>query len=640
MRKLLLLSGMGLMAYAASAQDRLSLYEEFTGENCGPCASANPGLWQLMNQHDNAFIIKYQVPIPTGGPIYQQNTGLWQNRKPYYNIGFAPEGRLDGIIPVELAGQQNAGRVDYLTSAIINNAASIAPVFDVEFVGYDRTLGSSTVDFDVKITALEAFNSNNASLRVAVIESLFFATPPGTNGEKEFYNVIREMYPSPSGQAINTSFANGQSQTFTFSADLPSYVDPNDAGIRFVAFVQDNTNKKVLQAAVSPTVAVDLQNSGISSPYTSGVECGEVGDLEITSKFKNIGALNVTSVDLYVRTVGADGTPSAWVSETWTGNLAAGESATHTYSATVPGMTGVYMIEDSIGNINGVAPLNTTSKTSGKVLTALSDVPGDHFPYSNNFETASSRTEMISMGINGGQPFNIYSGSGYGYQGSTYFLAHLCYQLAPGSSGVAVMPYMNLPEGKRKVTMQVAYKQYQNEKDRLDVVYSTDCGATWTSVWNKSGTDLAAGKAPTTSNYLASPSDYVKFEVDITNVPDGAYLGIKATSDYGNNIFVDNITVEEGEAIVSTEELVNETNFVVYPNPATDIIKVDIKSSYNGEAQIAVYDIMGRQVENLNVQLNGNLVQEINVADLASGVYTIQIITPEGNQQAKFTKVK
>ena len=44
-----------------------------------------------------------------------------------------------------------------------------------------------------------------------------------------------------------------------------------------------------------------------------------------------------------------------------------------------------------------------------------------------------------------------------------------------------------------------AYAQYQNEADKLKISVSTDCGATWTSVWEKSGTALATAPAQTTA---------------------------------------------------------------------------------------------------------------------------------------------
>lgn len=58
-----------VLGLSLSAQSpRVSLYEEFTGETCPPCAATNPGLNTLLLSATNAnriVAIKWQVPIPS-----------------------------------------------------------------------------------------------------------------------------------------------------------------------------------------------------------------------------------------------------------------------------------------------------------------------------------------------------------------------------------------------------------------------------------------------------------------------------------------------------------------------------------------------------------------------------------------------
>lgn len=288
MKKILLLAGFALLSTQIYAQERTVLYEEFTGENCPPCASANPGLMQLINNHDDVIIIKYQSPIPSGGPIYNQNTSDVQTRMSYYSVPFAPYGRIDGKVVMEPDGQpaQNRGHVGYTTSQMLNEAASVAPKVAVEIKNYARTLGSSTVSFDVEVTTLDELALPTVVLHVAALETLHFNTPPGTNGEKDFYNVVRKMYPGPQGQSVDNSVPVNSSQTFTYEVELPDYVDLNKdhENIKFVAFVQDNNNRAVLNAtqsgfpvniqdllketniAVYPNPAQDILNIKLESP--------------------------------------------------------------------------------------------------------------------------------------------------------------------------------------------------------------------------------------------------------------------------------------------------------------------------------------------------------------------------------------
>lgn len=270
------------MTLGLSAQERLVLYEEFTGENCGPCAANNPGLMQKVNNNDDVLIIKYQSPIPSGGPIYQQNTVDIQARMSYYSVPFAPYGRIDGEI---VGSGQHAGNVSLTTPQMLVDAANVPAPVDIEIVNYNRVIGSSTVNFDVKVTSTVAQSFSNAVVHVALLENLFFDTPPGTNGETEFYNVVRKMYPNASGQAMQSSFTANESQTFTITAELPSFVDPNSTDIRFVAFAQTNDDKKVLNAAVTRTVEKDLYSLDLSSPFLGSLLCGVESDVMPSSKF-------------------------------------------------------------------------------------------------------------------------------------------------------------------------------------------------------------------------------------------------------------------------------------------------------------------------------------------------------------------
>src|SRR3954462_14960312 len=86
-----------LSAMTVNAQTRLSLYEEFSGENCGPCAAYNPGLWSLISGNTSKImLIKYQSPIPSAGPIYNAYKTVTNARLSYYGVSSAPFGIQNG----------------------------------------------------------------------------------------------------------------------------------------------------------------------------------------------------------------------------------------------------------------------------------------------------------------------------------------------------------------------------------------------------------------------------------------------------------------------------------------------------------------------------------------------------------------
>lgn len=97
--------------------------------------------------------------------------------------------------------------------------------------------------------------------------------------------------------------------------------------------------------------------------------------------------------------------------------------------------------------------------------------------------------------------------------------------------------------------------------------------------------------------------------------------------------FVVRATFED--TLLSIDETKNVSNsFSVYPNPATNV--VNIKSSVNASIQtVSITDLNGRTVKTNTV--SGNEAQ-INISDLASGVYMMSINSDEGSVTKKIVK--
>jgi hypothetical protein len=85
-------------------------------------------------------------------------------------------------------------------------------------------------------------------------------------------------------------------------------------------------------------------------------------------------------------------------------------------------------------------------------------------------------------------------------------------------------------------------------------------------------------------------------------------------------------------AIDSVE--VSASNFETYPNPATSI--VNISSKNNGINSVIMTDVNGRTVKNVNVA--SVTEAQINISDLAAGVYIMKIFSNEGTATKKIIK--
>ncbi len=251
---------------------RLSLFEEFTGETCPPCAATNPGLDAKLSSPTNTPLvvaIKWQVPIPSTPSatwsLYKSNLTEISQRANYYPsqsnsggaitnyINSAPQGRFDGQHQWTFGATSD--HPAYVNDALIATAQSYTSAFSVVLV---KEMDQSNAAFNVTVNILATapFQSSGALVfRTVMVDRLIqFSVQPGTNGEKTFHDVAVKSFPSlQNGVSLQSSWNVGDSKTFTLNCPIPAYIlsgehDRSTANLDFVGFIQDNGNKKVAQA--------------------------------------------------------------------------------------------------------------------------------------------------------------------------------------------------------------------------------------------------------------------------------------------------------------------------------------------------------------------------------------------------------
>jgi hypothetical protein len=84
-----------------------------------------------------------------------------------------------------------------------------------------------------------------------------------------------------------------------------------------------------------------------------------------------------------------------------------------------------------------------------------------------------------------------------------------------------------------------------------------------------------------------------------------------------------------GEGATSIQENA-ETNISMYPNPATNMVNINLNGDYN-DATVVIYDTEGRAV--INQVFNGQT--EVNVSSLEAGIYFVKINTKTMNEVRK-----
>jgi PKD repeat protein len=87
---------------------------------------------------------------------------------------------------------------------------------------------------------------------------------------------------------------------------------------------------------------------------------------------------------------------------------------------------------------------------------------------------------------------------------------------------------------------------------------------------------------------------------------------------------------------IGTEE--NEISFVLYPNPAKDVLKLELQSNMS-ETTIRVFNVLGMEVRNISAgELMQGQIVELPVGDLSPGNYWLSIESNGGVRTERFLK--
>ena len=270
---------------------RVVLMEEATNASCPPCASNNPQLQAFFESNfGNVVSVRYHAWWPGYDPMYAVNTTENRNRIQYYGINGVPNYLLDGVnygVP-SAPGTMVAITGDRLQSPHLAD------------ITVQAVIDSDSVRVDVTLAGRGAVKQTSLALYTAVIERMVvYATPPGTNGETVFPDVMRKMLPAATGIAV-ASLTTGDTLRYSLSTPVSESWRWEDLAV--VSWLQSNTSKEVIQANINlPTHAIEYD--------------GPLGDLlelnEVYTKTHVIHNRNSVPIDLRV-VAEAVQVPSGW----------------------------------------------------------------------------------------------------------------------------------------------------------------------------------------------------------------------------------------------------------------------------------------------------------------------------------------
>ena len=646
MKKTLTLVALAVAGSAAFGQaQRLVLFEEFTQASCGPCASQNPAFNTLLDANaTKAVSIKYQTSWPGFDPMNLQNPTDVATRVSFYGVNGVPWTSMDGVAPT---GSAYAGAPANVTATSISTRYAVASDYSVT-VAHQFSANNDSVEFVVYVTNATQNSISNANLKLhlgLVEKAIEFPTAPGSNGETDFFMVMRKMIPDANGTALPATMASGTPFVYTAKVKVPAYVYKL-AEVAMVAWVQDMTTKDVKNAGYSAPQPLNgpVFDAGILSvAQHSGGLCNTAYTPSAT--ITNAGTSAITSAAVQYALNG--GTP---VVQNWTGNLAAGASVAVNFPAlTLAG--GANIIVYSVGAPNGKADANTMNNTAPSLRISTISATPLATPYNEGVEAATTTALPASSGlIQGGSSTRLFviskAGAGTtqnlgGFAQSDKSLMVDFYTIQAGGTVSVTTQKLNLVGlTSPKLFFQHAHAQYDGtEPDQLKVSVSTDCGSTWTEVFNKTGNQLAT-RTPVGNNtrFWPTAAEWKQNAISLASYAGNAGLVVKfeGVSGYGNSLFLDNIWVANNA--LSSEELQGGA-LSVFPNPASDAARIALNLVDNSQVSVSLTNLNGQVVAELPARAleAGSHELMLPVAGLPNGVYTARVVTNNAVQTVRLT---
>lgn len=351
----------------------------------------------------------------------------------------------------------------------------------------------------------------------------------------------------------------------------------------------------------------------------------------------NAGNIIISSATInYTITGGPSGTYP------WTGNLGAGTNVTITLPA-VTVSAGSHTITMTVASPNSGTDANSANNSSSKTFNVTNST-GVNAPFAEGFQgTFPAAGWAVNNPNNDAYLWTSYTAGGQGGSTKSVVMDNFNNSVK-GTIDEFVLPAINTNGLNAPVVdFWVAHKYYpymnsttgETWIDTLQVLMSTDCGVTYTSLGKLSGVAMVNSSSTDTLSTAGftpvSESSWKKF---FANLPNNASVTIKFRNigQYGQKVYIDNINIHAAFG-VGVEDMITSESFAVYPNPASGQFTAKYEAAQKGDVSIQVVDLTGKEISRLDaIAQEGANEFMIPLNNFSAGYYFVRLTV--GNQSA------
>jgi hypothetical protein len=260
---------------------------------------------------------------------------------------------------------------------------------------------------------------------------------------------------------------------------------------------------------------------------------------------------------------------------------------------------------------------------------------------SQNFETTFLQPNWFLEGTGSYAWSQNNSVGGFGLSSKSMWVNNFSIS-QPNTTAEIVAPVnlSNVSPNNANLTFDVAYALYSPAyADTLQVLVSTDCGATYTKLYNKGGATLAT--APSTQTQFTPTAtqwrkDTVNLSAYIGNP--NVYVKFRNINKYGQDLFVDNINLTGGISVGEPEKNKSADLISVYPNPVNTNGSIYVQGKENSDVEFLLYTIEGKMIDRIFTSCNTSI--PLSKYNLSKGAYIYKVITTDKMLNGKLIVVE
>jgi PKD repeat protein len=199
------------------------------------------------------------------------------------------------------------------------------------------------------------------------------------------------------------------------------------------------------------------------------------------------------------------------------------------------------------GSYNVSLTVTNGAGNDTKTATNYITTTGGSLPLAEDFEGAldpPAGWKNVDNGTLGDQWMKTAAAGGYGASTNSMMFDNYSWNV-PGQKDELIVKRLDLSGyTTAKLFFDVAYQVYNGYADSLNVLVSTDCGATYTSVYSKGGATLSTAGSGA-NNFVPSAAQWRTDTVNLTPYvgSTGVLIAFQNVNGYGNKLYLDNVNI-------------------------------------------------------------------------------------------------